>query len=362
MTKKDLNGAKSAIDIALKDAETQKDQKAWYYKGFIYKEIYKTNEKDKFESTTRIESIQALKKCISIDQNTDYAKQSVAVLKFLATTLKNDGANLLNQQKHKDAIKAYEQYLDVYKFYETKIVDTSTYFYIGYSAYETKDYDKALSNFQQAASLKYNNSNLYFLMSKIYQDKKDNNNALKVLEEGQKLFPNDRDLVIAQVNIYKELNKIDELENKLNKAVSMEPKNTDLLMMLALVYEKKMEQNIKNKNKYNDMKNKALDNYNKILKLNPNHLDANYNLGILYYNEAVTKIQESEYETDLIALSQLQDDCIEIFKKSLPYMEKAYSLDPNNKNTLLGLSGIYFSLNDEAKSNEFKAKYDALNK
>jgi hypothetical protein len=90
-------------------------------------------------------------------------------------------------------------------------------------------------------------------------------------------------------------------------------------------------------------------------------LDANYNMGILYYNEAVTKIQESEYETDLIALSQLQDECIEIFKKSLPYMEKAYALDPNNKNVLLGLSGIYFSLNDEAKSNEFKAKYDALN-
>ena len=198
-------------------------------------------------------------------------------------------------------------------------------------------------------------------MSRVYVEKKDFNNAIKILEEGQKRYPKDKDLLYAQVNIYKDLNKMDELETKLNKAISMEPNNTDLLMLLAMVYERKMEANVKNKTRYNEYKNKALECYNKVLKVNPNHLDANYNMGILYYNEAVTKIQESEYETDLIALSQLQDECIEIFKKSLPYMEKAYALDPNNKNVLLGLSGIYFSLNDEAKSNEFKAKYDALN-
>jgi len=361
LIKKDLNGAKAAIEQALSDSEVQKDAKAWYIKGFIYKEIYKNNEKDNPESPARITAINALKKSISIEPISNYAKESANVLKYLSATIKNDAGNYLNQGKHKDAVKLYEYYMDVYKSYESKLVDTSAYFYAGYCYYEIKDYDKALTNFQQAYSLKYDNSTLYFLMSRVYVEKKDFNNAIKILEEGQKRYPKDKDLLYAQVNIYKDLNKMDELETKLNKAISMEPNNTDLLMLLAMVYERKMEANVKNKTRYNEYKNKALECYNKVLKVNPNHLDANYNMGILYYNEAVTKIQESEYETDLIALSQLQDECIEIFKKSLPYMEKAYALDPNNKNVLLGLSGIYFSLNDEAKSNEFKAKYDALN-
>jgi hypothetical protein len=102
--------------------------------------------------------------------------------------------------------------------------------------------------------------------------------------------------------------------------------------------------------------------YNKALSFDPNNINANYNMGILYYNQAVNLIKQSDYDLDIVALNDVQDNSINLFKASLPFMEKAYSLDPNKRETLLGLSGIYFSLNEKEKSNEFKQKLEQIGK
>lgn len=108
--------------------------------------------------------------------------------------------------------------------------------------------------------------------------------------------------------------------------------------------------------------NLAKSSYNKVLELDPNNIGANYNMGILYYNQAVNLINQSDYDLDIVALSDIQDNSIKLFKESLPFMEKAYSLDPRRKETLLGLSGIYFSLNEFDKSNMFKLKLEEIEK
>lgn len=360
LQKNDLDNAVKAIEIATSASETSNDPKAWYYKGFIYKEVYKRKESTADDSPARQKSLDALSKCISIDPKNQFAEESKKVVKFLSSTFKNDGAKALNARVYNRSITNYENYLASVKLFNPTYTDTSAIFFIGYAAYESKDYTKALIHLKKAIDLNYNDPHLYYILSRVYLDRKDNENAIKVLEQGQKRYPNDKDILTAEVIYYKETGKIDELESKLKKSISLEPKNTELQMMLALVYEKKME-SVKDNSKKAEFQTKATDSYSKVLSINPNHLQANYNLAILYYNEAVTKIQQSEYETDIIALSNLQDECILIFKKSLPYMEKAYALDPKNKNTLTGLSGIYFSLNEEEKSNKFKAELDALN-
>ncbi|MDN5200355.1 hypothetical protein QQ008_03260 [Fulvivirgaceae bacterium BMA10] len=101
--------------------------------------------------------------------------------------------------------------------------------------------------------------------------------------------------------------------------------------------------------------------YNKVLAIDANNIKANYNIGVLYYNEAVSLISKMDYdEFDLVQFSSIEDRSIELFKKSLPFMETAYRLDPKDRNTIEGLAGIYFSLRDFDKSNEYKAKLEEL--
>lgn len=100
---------------------------------------------------------------------------------------------------------------------------------------------------------------------------------------------------------------------------------------------------------------KAISIYQKVLTLDTNNIKANYNLAVLYYNRAVDLISDLEVdEIDLISFSEIEDRSIVLFKQSLPYMQHAYHLDPKDKNTIEGLAGIYFSLREFEKSEEYK--------
>lgn len=134
-------------------------------------------------------------------------------------------------------------------------------------------------------------------------------------------------------------------------------KEIDFANAIATVYTRIYEGDRKGKV---DFLNLAKASYNKALAIDPNNINANYNMGILYYNQAVNLINQSDYDLDIVALNDVQDNSINLFKSSLPFMEKAYSLDPNRRETLLGLSGIYFSLNEKEKSNEFKQKLEQI--
>mgnify|MGYP001618557359 CR=1 FL=1 len=136
-------------------------------------------------------------------------------------------------------------------------------------------------------------------------------------------------------------------------------KDIEFYLALASVYTKISEANPAKKKEF-FLKSRSL--YDRVLALDPDNLGANYNLGILYYNRAVDIINTSNYDVDLVALSQLQDTCINLFRTSLPFMEHAYRLDPANKYVLIGLSGIYFSLNEKEKSEKYKKELEFIDK
>ncbi|MBL0047389.1 MAG: hypothetical protein IPP32_04730 [Bacteroidetes bacterium] len=94
---------------------------------------------------------------------------------------------------------------------------------------------------------------------------------------------------------------------------------------------------------------KERDAFSKVLAIDPNNITANYNMALLYYNQAVKIINAMGYDEDIVSLNMIVDNCTGLFKESLPFMEKAYHLNPNRRETLVGLSGIYFSLNEEEK-------------
>ncbi len=140
---------------------------------------------------------------------------------------------------------------------------------------------------------------------------------------------------------------------------NIKQKKIDFNLAIASVYTKIFEGDRQSKSEFLNL---AKQSYNKILDVDPNNISANYNMGILYYNQAVNLINQSDYDIDIVALSDIQDNSIKLFKESLPFMEKAYSLDPRRRETLLGLSGIYFSLNEFEKSNMFKLKLEEIEK
>jgi tetratricopeptide (TPR) repeat protein len=354
----DMAKAQEAIDLASQNAETSGDPKTWYYKGIIYKEIYKAKEPDNHYSNARMNSVNAFVKCISL-RHSEYHDDCIKSLKYLASTMYNDAAKDMNAEQYKVALFNFENYLDCEDKINPGVLDTLAIFHAGYSAYMDHHYDKAIKYLNKAMEIKYQDPLLYYFLGKSYMNNGDYKNAEVLFTQGIKKYPYDKKLARIMVNLYQESGKHKELVQLLNQEIQKDPGNIEYLLLMGVTNEKLMVQDSAKKDGYRE---KARESYMQALKVDPNNLKANYNLGLLYYNQAVDKINSLAIDTDLIALEDIQEECKDLFKKALPYMEKAYQLNPKSKETLIGLSGIYFSLHDVENSNKIKAELESLDK
>jgi tetratricopeptide (TPR) repeat protein len=354
----DLVKAREAIDQASQNTETAAEPKTWYYKGIIYKDIYKAKEMDNHSSEARTNAVNAFIKCISLGHS-EYHEESAKSLKYLASTMYNDAARDMNTEQYHTALINFENYLESESKINPAMVDTIAIFHAGYSAYMDHNYDKAIKYLSRAAELSYHDPLMYYFLGKSYLNKKDYKSAEDFFNKGIQKYPGDPKLARILVNLYQESGNQKELARVLMQEIQLEPGNTDYLVLLGITYEKLAVEDSVNKKEYFI---KAGEAYAQALKADPNNLKANYNLGLLFYNQAVDKINALPIDTDLVALDDIQQECKDLFKQALPFMEKAYQLNPRNKETLIGLSGIYFSLHDIENSNKIKTELNFLEK
>lgn len=108
------------------------------------------------------------------------------------------------------------------------------------------------------------------------------------------------------------------------------------------------------------MFNKAVDAYRYVLTLDPENYGANYNLSTLFYNRGVHNIRQINAEDEIPTILQIQEASREYFQQALPYMLKAHDMNPSRRETLLGLEGIYYSLQDQESSDKFRQLFEEI--
>ena len=145
--------------------------------------------------------------------------------------------------------------------------------------------------------------------------------------------------------------KFKEVQRLINPKVNLANKDLEFYRILAegnhLIYLQDPEKNIA-------FFDRVVDYYNKALKIAPSDTISNYNLAVMFYNRGVQKIKKINHQTEIFELITIQDECIDLFKQSLPYMEKAHALDPFRKEPIVGLRAIFKSLSEDQKEAEYK--------
>lgn len=101
---------------------------------------------------------------------------------------------------------------------------------------------------------------------------------------------------------------------------------------------------------------KAISMYQKVMNIDKENYGANYNMATMWYNRGVYNIQQISPDNDIPSIDKIQKVSKEFFLQALPFMLKAYEQDPTRRETLMGLEGIYYSLQEEEKSDEYRAK------
>lgn len=106
-----------------------------------------------------------------------------------------------------------------------------------------------------------------------------------------------------------------------------------------------------------EMFNKAIEAFRKVLKFDSSNYLARYNTGIMHYNRGVQITQQldpARVDVDISTVQKKQDQSTRHFRKALPHMKEAYDQRPKRLETVEGLSGIYYSLNEKERCNHFK--------
>jgi len=329
-----LDLAKQAIDEAAQDEKTIMDAKTWFYRGNIYYDIaVDTNENyHKLDPDPFGVAFKSYQKAKELDTKGEF---TVDILKYTIAVGEgyyNMGVINYNDQKFKEAALSFEQAFMVSQSIGS--IDTTALFNAAVAASQGKETEMAKQYYQQLIQLGFQKPEVYTSMGDIYKAEGDTVMALQSIGKGRELFPEDFGLLIAETNIYLATNEKEKAMKDLETALEFDKTNPSIFFAVGTIYDQ-----------MGDVA-KATSAYENAILLNPDYFEANYNLGALYVNQAADILDKAN-DLPLDAVKEYDSEkarADEMLNKSIPYLEKALELMPDDVNTMVSLKEIYTRL------------------
>ena len=139
--------------------------------------------------------------------------------------------------------------------------------------------------------------------------------------------------------------KYEEANQMLDEAIAANPQNAEFYNVKGTLYENQKEPE------------KAFEFYKKAIEIKPDYAKGQFDVGRYYFNKAVQKRDEINKLSGAAYQKAVANELNPLYKEALPYLEKAYQLDPENNDAKNALRNIYYFLGDEAKLNELERGY-----
>ena len=354
--------ARNLIQQALENPETKDDAKTWYTAGLVEERAF-TGENQKSlkgepqDLPNMYKALLAMHeyytKTYEIDhQPNDKGKVRPKFEKKISKAYEenllyyiNAGGYYMEQKDFKNALKAFQAFREIKRsplFEGEKIAQPDSNsmmvdFFAIITAYQAGDKQLAIQYGEELKGNGYRQNEVYQILAQTYIEEGDTANYITTMREGLKLFPKEPYYSVNLINTYIVQNKYDEARTFLTQAIELNPENPQLYDVMGKLYEESNEE-------------EAIKWFSKALEVDPNYVESLCNIGRIYYNEAV---EVSDKEDGGRAAAQEKRTAL--LNKALPYLEKAYSINPDASYYLLG--NIYYALGNNAKYEEIQAAH-----
>lgn len=382
----DFDAARTAIQAALEDPSTKDLTNTWYVAGLIgynefqYYQVKRsmgTQVSDLQMSAPTSESYDYWLVADKMSQipnakgKVDASTRKQIVTRMLdyyrTQTLISYGFSFYENGDYKSAYREFMKHLNMPsldmmqdpKSQQQMVKDTLYYtflLYAGRFAYMAQMYPEAIEvfkQFRQKEVLDVANYNdalaAHEFLYQSYIDQKDTANAEASLKQSIEVYPKEAWFLHNLINIYFTSGRKQDAIDYLSEAIERDPQRADY-------YTKRGDL------KLNDgLYDEALVDYEKAASLDANLADAQAGIGRVYYNKAVLKGDEANSLNinDEANYKKIKQEESDLYYKSMPYLEQAHKLAPDDRNVALLLKGLYFRFR-EADS-QILDKYNALN-
>jgi len=329
-----LDKAKIAIDKAAAHSKTSEKAKTWYYYGNVYLQIavspiaeYKNLDPDPLTK-----AYDGYLKARELDEREQYLEDINGFIQACAEQFYNSGVNYYNMSDYEKSMYAFGKSVEINEN-EGRIDSLATY-NAALTAKLAGHSEKAKAYFKKLVSMQYQQPDIYSSLAEIEKADGDTVAAMKYVQQGREIYPDDFNLIIAETNIYLATGELEKAMELLQLAIDKDDSNPTLFFAVGTNYDQ-----IGNFEK-------AEKNYKNAIALDPEYFDANYNLGALYVNRAIEILADADAlpldeEAEYNALKEKANSLLE---QSLPYLEKADTLQPDDPYTLRTLKDIYTRL------------------
>jgi tetratricopeptide (TPR) repeat protein len=360
-----LKKAKDNIDAASLNLETGVEAKTWKYRGDIYLESFVyalSKEREKLSDITDANkktmvsyantsaadlntAADSYLKIKEFDKKKIYTEDVDKILPLIQSHLDNKGTADYNAKKATEAAVSFEKSYEISKIIghpDTAVLNNAAL------AYRVSgDLPKAKATYQKLVDMGFGKGKTVSILANMMITEKDTASAGKVITQGRKRYPNDMDLLTTETNLFLMAKKNKEALANLKQVIEKNPNDAQLNLVVGSVFD-----NLANPKdeKGNELTAPAEADeyfkqselyYKKAIELKPDYFDALYNLGALFNNQGVKQFNKSNTIKDVAMYNKESQKAEDTFKKALPFLEKAHTLNPKDRNTMLALKQLY---------------------
>ena len=324
-------------------------------------------------------------------QGTKYDVDAYSGIASVVSSLVNGAVDDQNAQNYSAAASKLE------KAYNYSKKDTVYLYFAASNAVNGKDYDTALKNYNTLKELNYSGSELqYFSINKetgeeelssskqerdllilakthinpterlsepksaeiaknvalIYVSQGKNDEALAAMADARAQNPDDIALLRSEADVYLKMKRMDKYQETIEKVLEKDPNNPELLYNLGIA-------------EYQQGNNeKAIEYYKKAVAIKDDYAPAYNNIGAIILSDEKSIIDEMNSlgtsRADYDRYDVLKEKKEGVYKKALPYLEKALESKPDYIDVAKSLYGIYEQLGMTSKADAMKARIESM--
>ena len=348
----DFATAATYIEQAIQNPKANVKNKTWRYRGEIYLNISKDSALFAAYPDALVRAKDSYMKAQELDSKGSYASEIQVGLGQVQMAASNAGIGNYNTGNFGAAGAFFDLGAEIAQAFEA--TDTMAIYNSALCYEKAGEVDLAVARYRACADIEYQVPNVFLFISNLYRENGREAEALETLAEARGLYPREQSLIIEELNIYLTNEEFDKAKENLALAAEQDPTNEILWFSLGSVLD-----NLGNADE-------AIEAYKKALEVKADYFDANYNLGALYFNQAVQGINAAndmwkprmtKAESD--TQKQLEDDAKALFETAKPYLEAAHATDADDLETMRSLRDIYARTGDDDKMLELTAKIKA---
>jgi tetratricopeptide (TPR) repeat protein len=338
------------IEKAMSNPKATEKEKTWRYRGQIYYNVVtKGGELAKSYPNALRLSLESYLKARELDTKGFYEREILLAIGLLQTAANNAGIELYNAGDFGNAGTQFDLAHEVALSF--KGVDTVAVFNAALCYEKSNQIELAVARYRTCGDYGYQVPNVYLFAASLMRKQGNVEGALAELQVARTKYPREQGLVIEELNIYLESRDYDRAEKAMDVAIELDGTNEILWFSKGSVLDSQGKTEA------------AAEAYQRAIALKPDYFDANYNLGAMYFNQAVQDINAANdmwsprmTPTQKTEQTRLEAQAKSRFEQAKPFLEKAYEVNPEDRDTMRSLRDVYTRTGEDAKLNSINTK------